>query len=124
MSWLIIFFAGLFEVCWAVGLKLNSNTEFRSPLILSLTILSVIFSLALLSLAMREIPLGTAYAIWTGIGAIGAFIIGIVFFNEPFTITRILSVSLLVAGLIGLKLSAPHGENQDNSQSQTMNRES
>ncbi len=102
MSWLILLFAGAFEVLWAVGLKVcSSNTR---PSLLVLTGIAIALSMGLLALSMKNIPLGTAYAIWTGIGAIGAFVVGIVFFDEPLTIGRVLSIFFLTAGLIGLKL--------------------
>ena len=80
MSWLIIVLAGVFEVLWAVGLKLN--VDFSRPILLLFTVLSIGLSMGLLALAMKELPLGTAYAVWTGIGVIGAFIVGIVFFRR------------------------------------------
>jgi len=103
MSWIILLLAGLFEVGWAVGLKYSDG--FTRPLPTLLTVAAIIVSLALLGLAMKELPLGTAYAIWTGVGAVGTVIAGIILFGEAFTLLRITSVALIACGLIGLKLS-------------------
>lgn len=103
MSWIILFLAGLFEVGWAVGLKYTDG--FTRPLPTLLTVGAMIISLALLGLAMKELPLGTAYAIWTGVGAVGTVIAGIILFGESMALLRLLSVGLIVAGLLGLKLS-------------------
>ncbi|NBF02623.1 quaternary ammonium compound efflux SMR transporter SugE [Pseudomonas sp. Fl5BN2] len=104
MSWIILFFAGLFEVGWAVGLKYTDG--FSRPLPTALTIIAMAISLGLLGLAMKELPLGTAYAIWTGVGAIGTVIAGIILFGESMAIMRLASVALIIAGLVGLKVSA------------------
>jgi len=104
MSWIILFFAGLFEVGWAVGLKYTDG--FTRPLPTVLTIGAMVISLGLLGLAMKELPLGTAYAIWTGVGAVGTVIAGIILFGESMALVRLLSVALIVTGLIGLKVSA------------------
>ena len=104
MSWIILFFAGLFEVGWAVGLKYTDG--FSRPLPTALTIAAMAISLGLLGLAMKELPLGTAYAIWTGVGAVGTVIAGIILFCESMALVRLASVALIVAGLIGLKVSA------------------
>ncbi|WP_339512967.1 quaternary ammonium compound efflux SMR transporter SugE [Pseudomonas sp. RL_15y_Pfl2_60] len=103
MSWIILFFAGLFEVGWAVGLKYTDG--FTRPLPTALTIGAMAISLVLLGIAMKDLPLGTAYAIWTGIGAVGTVIAGIILFGESMAPMRILSVVLIVSGLLGLKLS-------------------
>jgi quaternary ammonium compound-resistance protein SugE len=103
MSWFILLLAGLFEVGWAVGLKYTDG--FTRPLPTLLTVAAIIVSLALLGLAMKELPLGTAYAIWTGVGAVGTVIAGIMLFGEAMTLLRIVSVALIVCGLAGLKLS-------------------
>ncbi|QKE63823.1 quaternary ammonium compound efflux SMR transporter SugE [Aquipseudomonas campi] len=103
MSWFILLLAGLFEVGWAVGLKYTDG--FTRPLPTLLTVGAMIVSLALLGLAMKELPLGTAYAIWTGVGAVGTVIAGIILFGESMALLRLLSVGLIVAGLLGLKLS-------------------
>ena len=104
MSWVILFFAGLFEVGWAVGLKYTDG--FSKPLPIALTIAAMAVSLGLLGLAMKELPLGTAYAIWTGVGAVGTVIAGIILFGESMALFRLASVALIIAGLIGLKISA------------------
>ncbi|MCK9814053.1 QacE family quaternary ammonium compound efflux SMR transporter [Pseudomonas chlororaphis] len=104
MSWIILFFAGLFEVGWAIGLKYTDG--FTRPLPTALTIIAMAISLGLLGLAMRDLPLGTAYAIWTGVGAIGTVIAGIILFGESMALMRLASVALIVAGLVGLKVSA------------------
>ncbi|AIG05584.1 SugE protein [Pseudomonas fluorescens] len=104
MSWVILFFAGLFEVGWAIGLKYTDG--FSKPLPTALTIGAMAVSLGLLGLAMKELPLGTAYAIWTGVGAVGTVIAGIILFGESMALFRLASVALIIAGLIGLKVSA------------------
>ena len=104
MSWIILFFAGLFEVGWAVGLKYTDG--FTRPLPTVLTVAAMAISLGLLGLAMKELPLGTAYAIWTGVGAVGTVIAGIILFVESMALIRLASVALIVTGLIGLKVSA------------------
>lgn len=104
MSWIILFFAGLFEVGWAVGLKYTDG--FSRPLPTVLTIVAMAISLGLLGLAMKELPLGTAYAIWTGVGAVGTVIAGIILFGESMALFRLASVALIIAGLVGLKISA------------------
>lgn len=104
MNWLILFIAGLFETMWAVGLKYTHG--FSRPVPTILTLAAMLVSVWLLSIAMKTLPVGTAYAVWTGIGAVGAVILGIVLFHEPVTIARIGCVALIVAGLVGLKLTA------------------
>jgi len=104
MSWIILFFAGLFEVGWAVGLKYTDG--FSKPLPTILTVAAMAISLGLLGLAMKELPLGTAYAIWTGVGAVGTVIAGIILFGESMALVRLVSVALIITGLIGLKVSA------------------
>lgn len=103
MSWIILFFAGLFEVGWAVGLKYTDG--FSRPVPTALTLAAMAVSLGLLGLAMKELPLGTAYAIWTGVGAVGTVIAGIILFGESMALFRLASVALIIAGLIGLKIS-------------------
>ncbi|ANH97393.1 quaternary ammonium compound-resistance protein SugE [Pseudomonas koreensis] len=104
MSWIILFFAGLFEVGWAVGLKYTDG--FTRPLPTVLTVAAMAISLGLLGLAVKELPLGTAYAIWTGVGAVGTVIAGIILFGESMALVRLASVALIITGLIGLKVSA------------------
>ena len=103
MPWIILFFAGLFEVGWAVGLKYTDG--FSRPLPTALTVGAMIISLGLLGLAMKDLPLGTAYAIWTGVGAVGTVIAGIILFGESMALFRLASVALIICGLIGLKVS-------------------
>lgn len=104
MNWLFLVLAGLLEVGWAVGLKYTEG--FTKPVPSVLTAVSMAGSVYLLSLALRDIPLGTAYGIWVGIGAVGAAIAGMVLFKEPASTLRIVSIVLVVAGIVGLKLSS------------------
>jgi len=102
MAWLYLLFAGLCEVAWAIGLK---YTEGFSRLVPSLlTVVAMILSLALLGLALKSLPVGTAYAVWTGIGAVGTAALGIYLFDEPATAARLASIGLIVAGIVGLKI--------------------
>lgn len=105
MSWLILLFAGLFEIAWAVGLKYTVGFTRPTPTIL--TVLAMVTSLGLLGLALRTLPLGTAYAVWTGIGTIGTVLFGIVILNESASVARIACILLIIAGIIGLKILAP-----------------
>lgn len=102
MAWVLLALAGLFEVIWAVGLKYAEG--FTRPLPSVITVAAMAASVALLGLAMRELPLGTAYAIWTGIGTVGTAILGIVLFAEPATALRLACIALIALGIIGLKL--------------------
>lgn len=104
MSWLILVIAGLLEVVWAIGLKYTHGFTRLTPSVITVT--AMIVSIVLLSWAMKTLPVGTAYAVWTGIGAVGAAIAGIVLLGESASLARILSLCLIVAGIIGLKLSA------------------
>lgn len=104
MPWLYLFLAGLFEIAWAFGLKASEGFSRPLPTVLTLACMAVSFWL--LALAMRSLPLGTSYAVWTGIGTIGAFVVGVIVFGESANALRIASVTLIVAGIIGLKLSA------------------
>ncbi|TCQ28504.1 quaternary ammonium compound efflux SMR transporter SugE [Rhizobium sp. PP-CC-3G-465] len=104
MSWFLLFLAGLFEIGWAIGLKYTEG--FSKPLPTILTIAAMAASIALLGMALRTLPLGTAYAIWTGIGTVGTVILGIVLFAEPATALRLGCIGLIVAGIAGLKLTA------------------
>jgi len=103
MAWIILFLAGLAEIVWAVGLKYSEGFSRLWPS--AITVAGMAVSIWLLALAMRTLPLGTAYAVWTGIGAVGSFIAGIVLLGETASLARVASVSLIVLGLIGLKLS-------------------
>jgi len=102
MAWAWLTLAGLLEVVWAVGLKYTEG--FTRPLPSIITAAAMIASLYSLSLALRSIPIGTGYAVWTGIGAVGVAIFGMVFFGEPTTLLRVGSILLIVAGIAGLKL--------------------
>jgi quaternary ammonium compound-resistance protein SugE len=106
VAWVYLFFAGIFEVVWSSTMKQSEGFTKLGPSIV--TGVTMLISLWLLAIAMRTLPLGTAYAIWTGIGAVGAFIVGIAIFGEAATFMRIASVGLIIAGLIGLKLSSGH----------------
>ena len=103
MSWIILVSAGLLEVVWAIGLKYTHGFTRLTPSVITLT--AMIVSIVLLSWAMRSLPVGTAYAVWTGIGAVGAAITGILLLGESASLARIASLALIVAGIIGLKLS-------------------
>ena len=102
MAWLYLFVAGLFEVGWAIGLKYTEGFSRLVPSLLTVT--AMIISLALLGLALKTLPVGTAYAVWTGIGAVGTATLGIYLFGEPATAARLASIGLIVAGIVGLKL--------------------
>jgi quaternary ammonium compound-resistance protein SugE len=102
MAWLILFAAGLLETGWAVGLKYTEGFSKLWPSVW--TIAAMVLSLVMLSYALKSLPIGTAYAVWTGIGACGTAILGIVLFGEPATAARLVSLGLIVAGIIGLKL--------------------
>ncbi len=103
MAWLTLVAAGLFEIGWAVGLKAANGR----PLILAATIVAMVISVALLYVAMRDLPLGTAYAVWTGIGAVGTVLVGILAFGESADAVRLLCIGLIVAGIAGLKVVTP-----------------
>ena len=102
MAWLILFIAGLCEVGWAVGLKYAEGFTRPGPTIF--TAVALVTSMVLLAWAVKTLPLGTAYAVWTGIGAVGAVTLGVVLFKEPVTLPRMVCVALIVAGILGLKL--------------------
>jgi len=104
MSWFILFLAGLFEICWAVGLKYTEGFTKLVPSLL--TGAAMVVSIVLLAFAAKKLPLGTAYAVWTGIGAVGAVTLGIVLFGESAQPLRLFCVGLIVAGIVGLKLTA------------------
>ena len=102
MPWVILTVAGLFEIGWAVGLKYSDG--FSKPLPSVLTVVAMAFSLWLLAVAMKTIPVGTAYAVWTGIGAVGVAILGMLLFGESREFLRVACLFLIIAGIIGLKL--------------------
>lgn len=105
MAWIVLFIAGLFEVGWAVGLKYTEGFTKLWPTVG--TAASLVASMALLSWAMKSLPLGTAYAVWTGIGAVGAATFGILVLKEPATAARLISLTLIVSGILGLKIFTP-----------------
>ena len=102
MAWIYLFVAGLAEMAWAIGLKYTEGFTRLVPSLL--TVAAMIVSLALLALALKTLPVGTAYAVWTGIGAVGTAALGIYLFGEPATAARLASMGLIVAGIVGLKL--------------------
>lgn len=102
MAWFYVFIAGLLEVGWAMGLKYSEG--FTKPLPAVITVILMIASFAFLGLALRQLPLGTAYAVWTGIGAVGTVLLGILVFKEPATFWRLFFITTLIASIIGLKL--------------------
>ncbi|MBX3553903.1 MAG: quaternary ammonium compound efflux SMR transporter SugE [Pseudolabrys sp.] len=102
MSWLILFIAGLFEIGWAIGLKYTESFTRLVPSVL--TVICMVLSVVLLGWALRSLPVGTAYAVWTGIGAVGTALLGIWLFGEPATAGRLVSILLIVCGIVGLKL--------------------
>jgi quaternary ammonium compound-resistance protein SugE len=103
MAWAILVVAGLFEVGWAIGLKYTKGFTQLWPTVW--TVLSMIISLWLLGIAMKTLPVGTAYSIWVGVGAVGTVVLGIYLLGEPVSVGRVISVALIIAGIIGLKLS-------------------
>lgn len=105
MNWIILVIAGLFEVCWAIGLKYTDG--FTRPWPTAGTIIAMAISIGLLGIAMKTLPVGTAYAIWVGVGAVGTAILGIVLLDEPANAGRLISLALVVSGIIGLKLATP-----------------
>jgi quaternary ammonium compound-resistance protein SugE len=105
MTWLILFVAGLLEVAWAVGLKYTAGFTRLGPSLF--TVVAMAGSVVLLGLAMRQLPLGTAYAVWTGIGTVGTAIAGMVMLGEPAGALRLSCIALIVAGILGLKLLTP-----------------
>ena len=104
MSWLILVIAGLFEIGWAIGLKYTQGFTRLWPTLG--TVGAMVISVGLLGVAMRELPVGTAYAVWTGIGVVGTVILGIVLFGDPANAPRLVCVGLIVAGILGLKLTS------------------
>jgi len=102
MSWVYLFVAGLFEIGWAIGLKYTNGFTRLVPTVL--TAISMAVSLGLLGLALKTLPVGTAYAVWTGVGAVGTAILGIYLLNEPATVGRLVCIGLIVSGIVGLKV--------------------
>jgi quaternary ammonium compound-resistance protein SugE len=105
MPWLLLVLAGLFEVAWAIGLKYTDGFTRLWPTLG--TVAAMVISLGLLGLAMKSLPVGTSYAVWVGVGAVGTAILGIVLLGEPATAGRLVSLGLIVAGIVGLKLASP-----------------
>ena len=104
MAWFLLFLAGLFECGWAIGLKYTDG--FTKPMPTVLTVISMVISVVLLGLAVKTLPIGTAYAIWTGIGTVGTVLLGIWLLGDPATASRLACIALIVAGIAGLKLTA------------------
>ena len=105
MAWIILFVAGLFEVGWAIGLKYTEGFTRLGPS--TWTLSSMLISVWLLGIAMKSLPVGTSYSVWVGVGAVGTVILGIILFDEAANPARLISVSLIIAGIIGLKLATP-----------------
>ena len=105
MAWILLLIAGLFEVGWAIGLKYTEGFSRFWPSVW--TVLAMSISLVLLGIAMKSLPVGTAYAVWVGVGAVGTAILGIVLLGEPANAGRLVSLGLIVAGIVGLKLASP-----------------
>lgn len=105
MAWLILFIAGLCEIGWAVGLKYTEGFARPGPTVL--TVGAMVVSIVLLGIALKSLPVGTGYAVWTGIGAVGTAILGIILFGESMAPMRLASIALIVAGIVGLKLATP-----------------
>ncbi len=106
MAWLALLLAGLLEIVWAFSMKRSAG--FTLPIPTAITVATMIASFALLAFAMRVLPLGTAYVVWTGIGALGAFVVGIAVLGEPVTPLRLAAGGLILAGILLMKLSASH----------------
>ena len=105
MAWMILFLAGLFETGWAIGLKYTDGFTRLWPTVW--TVFAMIVSLWLLGIAMKTLPVGTAYSVWVGVGAVGTVVLGIALLDEPANAARLISVGLIIAGIIGLKLASP-----------------
>lgn len=106
MEWIMLIVAGLFEMGWAIGLKYSNGFTKLIPSIF--TIVGMIASFYFLSLALKNLPLGTAYAIWTGIGTVGTVFLGMILFKEPTDIIRLICIGFIIVGIVGLKVSSPH----------------
>jgi len=105
MAWILLIVAGLFEIAWAIGLKYTDG--FTRPLPTAGTIAAMVISVWLLGIAMKTLPVGTAYSVWVGVGAAGTVILGIILFKEPANALRLASVALVIAGIVGLKFATP-----------------
>lgn len=106
MAWILLFVAGLFETAWAVGLKYTDG--FRKPLPSLFVVIALAISMFLLATAARTLPIGTAYAVWVGIGAFGAAILGIILLDEPVTFARVFFLGLMLVSIVGLKMTSPN----------------
>jgi quaternary ammonium compound-resistance protein SugE len=104
-SWLVLIVAGVFEVGWAIGLKYTAGFTRVWPSVW--TAIALVASMALLGLAVKALPVGTAYAVWVGVGAVGTAVLGVVLLGEPVSVGRVASIALVVAGIVGLKLATP-----------------
>jgi quaternary ammonium compound-resistance protein SugE len=104
MAWVVLFVAGLFEVGWAIGLKYTEGFTRLWPTVG--TLISVVVSMGLLGVALRTLPVGTGYAVWTGIGTVGTAVLGIILFREPATAARLFCIALIIAGIVGLRLAS------------------
>jgi quaternary ammonium compound-resistance protein SugE len=104
MSWYVLLVAGLFEVAWAIGLEYSDGLS--KPVPTAGTVLALVVSMVLLAKAVENLPVGTAYAVWTGIGAVGTAALGVVLFDEPASLARITFISVIVVGIVGLHLSS------------------
>ncbi|APO74915.1 quaternary ammonium compound-resistance protein SugE [Rhizobium etli 8C-3] len=104
MAWFLLILAGLFECGWAIGLKYTDG--FTRPMPTVLTVISMVISIVLLGLAVKTLPIGTAYAVWTGIGTVGTVLLGIWLLGDPVTAARLGCIALIIAGIVGLKLAA------------------
>ena len=105
MAWILLIVAGLFEIGWAIGLKYTDG--FTRPLPTAGTIAAMVISVWLLGIAMKTLPVGTAYSVWVGVGAAGTVILGIILFKEPANALRLASIALVIAGIVGLKVATP-----------------
>jgi quaternary ammonium compound-resistance protein SugE len=105
MNWIFLFIAGLFEIAWAIGLKYTEGWSRLWPSLITAALM--IASFYFLSIAVRSLPIGTAYAVWTGIGTVGAAVLGMLIFEEPMDILRILCILLIIGGIAGLKITSP-----------------
>ncbi len=104
MAWLFLFLAGFFEILWALGLKLSEG--FTKPLPAIGTVVAMALSMGFMAFSLKTIPMGTAYAVWTGIGAVGTAVLGMTLFGEPKAALRVLCIALIIAGIAGLKLTS------------------
>ncbi len=102
MAWINLFIAGLFEISWAIGMKYSHG--FTRPFVSLFTVVGMIASFYFLALALKQLPLGTAYAVWTGIGTVGTVILGIILFKEPASIMRFICITMILGGITGLRL--------------------